>query len=199
LGYFIAVLIGVAGMADDKPKRKKFIPPKPPFKELHPGHKPVFGVGMQHERLVGRVAIEWSRLENILNDVIWRFLDLNFEDGRALTGRDDATSKINLLRVIAPRHLANEDKLEALLLALDAIDACRDDRNFVIHGAWGRIEPEGTPLAMSLRAKSKPEQVTGETFPTTRMYQIIARIIAMREMLGLLLNEIDASPDTLLK
>jgi len=166
-------------MADDKPKRKKFIPPKPPFKEMRPDHKPVFGVRMQQERLIGRVAIEWSRLENVLNDVIWRFLNLSFEDGRALTGRDDAA--INLLRVIAPRHLTNDDKLEALLLALDAIDSIRDDRNFVIHGAWGHVEPDGTPLAVSLRAKSKPEQVTGETFPPARMYLI------------------NASPDILLK
>jgi hypothetical protein len=187
-------------MTDEvKPKRKKFIPPKPPYKELRPDHKPVFGVGMQHERLVGRVAIEWSRLENVLNDIIWRFLHLSFEDGRALTGRDDAVTKINLLRVIAPRHLADDDKLEALLLSLDAIDACRDDRNFIVHGTWGRLEPEGTPLAMSLRAKSKPEQVTGETFPPSRMYQIITRISRMREMLVILLNEIDASPDILLK
>jgi hypothetical protein len=184
---------------DDKPKRKKFVPPKPPFKELRPDHKPVFGVRMQQERLIGRVAIEWSRLENVLNDVIWRFLNLSFEDGRALTGRDDAATKINLLRVIAPRHLANEDKLEALLLSLDAIDSIRDDRNFVIHGAWGHIEPDGTPLAVSLRAKSKPEQVTGETFPPARMYLIIEKISRMREMLLILLNEIDASPDLLMK
>jgi hypothetical protein len=186
-------------MADYKPKRKKFIPPKPPYKELRPDHEPVFGVSMQHERLVGRVIIEWSRLENVLNDVIWRFLNLSFEDGRAITGRDDATTKISLLRIIAPRHLANDDKLEALLVILDAIDSLRDDRNFIVHGAWGRIEPEGTPLAMSLRAKSKPDQVTGETFPASRMYLIIENITKMRQMLLLLLTEIDASPDTLLK
>jgi hypothetical protein len=55
------------------------------------------------------------------------------------------------------------------------------------------------PTTCTRRRSQCAKEVTGETFPTTRMYQIIARIIAMREMLGLLLNEIDASPDTLLK
>ncbi|SHN86258.1 hypothetical protein SAMN05444170_6613 [Bradyrhizobium erythrophlei] len=52
---------------------------------------------------------------------------------------------------------------------------------------------------MSLRAKSKPDQVTGETFPSSRMYLIVEKITKMKEMLLLLLTEIDASPDTLLK
>jgi hypothetical protein len=186
-------------MADDKPKRKRFVPPKPPFQAMQPHHKTVFGVGMQHERLVGRVTIEWTRLENVLNDLLWRFLNLSFEDGRVLTGRADAATKITVLRAIAPRHLANDDKLEALLLGLDAIDGLRDDRNFIVHGAWGRLNPESVPLAMSLRAKSKPDEITGETFPADRMYTLVTLITKMREMLVLLLNEIDASPDTLLK
>lgn len=186
-------------MADVKPKRKKFVPPKPKHKEMEPHQKAIFGVGMQHERLVGRAVIEWSRLENVLNDVIWRLLDLSFEDGRSLTGRADANTKIALLRSIAPRHLVDPDKLEALLLALDTIDASRDDRNFIVHGAWGRIAPDGIPMAVSLRSKSKPEEVTGESFDAARMRKIIRTISGMRQMLVLLINEIDASPETLLK
>ena len=186
-------------MPPDKPKRKKFIPPKPPFVSMRAGQEAVFGVSMAHERLVGRVVVEWSRLENILNDVLWSLLGLNFEDGRALTGRADASTKIALLRLIAPRHLASEDKLEALLLALDTIDACRDDRNFIVHGSWGKIEPEGIPVAASLRAKSKPDEITGESFTAQRMRHIIGVIVAMRKVLVLLLQEIEASPDTLLK
>lgn len=166
---------------------------------MQPHQKAAFGAGMQHERLVGRVIIEWARLENVLNDIIWRLLNLSFEDGRAITGRADATSKISLLRTLAPRHLASDDKLEALLFALDAIDALRDDRNFIAHGAWGRIEPEGIPMAASLRSKSKPDEVTGESFDAARMRKIIMTIVKMREMLALLVGEIDASPDTLLK
>jgi hypothetical protein len=184
----------------DKPKRKKFVPPKPPYQKMRPDQQAAFGVGLQHERLVGRVVIEWSRLEAVLNDLVWGFLGLSFEDGRALTGRNDASTKIALLRVLAPRHLASDDKLEALLLALDTIDAARDDRNFIVHGSWGQMQPEGTPLAMSLRAKSsRPDEVTGETFPPDRMRRIIVTIVRMREAIGMLVAEIEASPDTLLK
>jgi hypothetical protein len=186
-------------MAEDKPKRKRFIPPKPTYSEKRDDQFAVFGVGMLHERLVGRVVIEWSRLESVLNDLIWCFLNVIFEDGRTLTGRADATTKIALLRAIAPRHLTSDDKLEALLLALDTIDASREDRNFIVHGAWGRLAPEGIPLAASIRVKSKPDEVIGETFNSKRMYKIIEVIVTMRQMLVLLLDEIYASPDTLLK
>jgi hypothetical protein len=93
-------------MAEDKPKRKRFVPPKGTYIEKRDDQYAIFGVGMQHERLVGRAVIEWSRLEAVLNDLIWCFLNLSFEDGRALTGRADAGTKIALLRLIAPRHLA---------------------------------------------------------------------------------------------
>ena len=151
-------------MADDKPKRKKFIAPKVPRVPMRPGQETTFGVGMAHEKLVGRVAIEWARLEHMLNEILWSCLQLSFEDGRTLTGRADTTTRIALLRTIAPRHLTNEDKLEALLVALDTIDAVRDDRNFIVHGSWGRIWPEGTPIAASFRAKSKPDEVSCTRF-----------------------------------
>jgi hypothetical protein len=103
--------------------------------------------------------------------------------------------KTSILR----RKVANEDKLEALLLALDTIDASRDDRNFIVHGSWGRLQPEGIPLAASIRLKSKSDEVIGETFEPRRMRRIIDTIVAMRQMLVLLLDELDASPDILLK
>jgi hypothetical protein len=154
---------------------------------------------MHHERLVGRVVIEWSRLEAVLNDLIWCFLNVVFEDGRSLTGRADAGTKITLLRAIAPQHLSDDDKLEALLLVLDMVDASRDDRNFIVHGSWGRLAPEGIPLAASIRIKSKPDEVIAETFPPKRMRDIADNIVRMRKMLVLLLDELYASPDTLLK
>jgi hypothetical protein len=81
-------------MAEDKPKRKKFIPPKIPHKELRADQKPIYGVAMAHERLVGRVVIECSRLEAVLNDLLWKLLGVSFEDGRVITGRRMLLTKL---------------------------------------------------------------------------------------------------------
>ncbi len=42
-------------------------------------------------------------------------------------------------------------------------------------------------------------KVTAETFTSGRMYNIIELIVTMREMLVVFCEELDASPDTLLK
>jgi hypothetical protein len=166
---------------------------------MRPDQRAAFGVSAAHTQLVGSVVIEWSRLESVLDYLIWDFLDISFEDGRVLTGRADAGTKIAHLRSIASRHLANHDKLEGLLVALDALDACREDRNFIVHGSWGTLHPEDVPIAASIRSKSKPDEVTNETFPAQRMHGLISVIVEMRVMLYTLLDELEAAPDTLLK
>ena len=186
-------------MANDKPKRKKFILPKPLTAPMRPDQFAAPCVGMAHEKLVGRLVIEWARLEAVLNDLIWIFLDLSFEDGRAVTGRADASTKIALLRVIAPRHLVSADQLEALLIGLDTIESLREDRNFIMHGSWGRLFPEGVPIAASIRAKSEANEIISQTFTPSRMRTMIELTVVLRQALFVLLDELEASPDTLLK
>jgi hypothetical protein len=141
------------------------------------------------------VVIEWSRVESLLNDVLWNILGLSFEDGRVLTGRADAITKIALLQLIAPRHLTGEH-LAGLLVLLDTADALREDRNFIVHGSWGTLMPDNLPVAASLRPKSKPDEVMSETFSRERMRGIIKQIIFVRSSLVILLNELETSPGT---
>jgi len=159
-------------VANSKPKRKpKPRPPKPPIKPLRQGQKTEPGIGPVTKRLVGQFIVEWSNLEAALDDMIWRILGLDEEDGRTLTKRSDAATKITVLRAIAPRHLEGEI-LESLLDTLDVADAMRDDRNFVAHGVWGMLQPDNVPLAMSLRPKSAPNEIVAESFPHERLRQL---------------------------
>jgi hypothetical protein len=154
-------------------------------------------VGLTQEKLIGRLVVEWSRVEGCLHDIIWRLTGLTFEDGRLLTERSDPTRLIAILNVLGPRYL-DEPLLHEFMDALKTANELRDDRNFVAHGSWATILPEAMPAAASLRAKSKPGEVVSEDFPHSRMMAIISemqqvRIVFIR-VLGTLPAPYDDTP-----
>ena len=166
--------------------------PKPPFKPLQDYHEVVPGIGLIQEKLIGRFVVEFSKLEAGLNDMIWLLLDLDMSDGRVLTQRSDATTKINILRAIVPRYLEGKD-LETTLEALTRLDDVRDDRNFIIHGTWGSLHPTGVAIALSLRAKSEtPDLITAETFPHARMRKLINSCLELNAHFKFLYDKLKA-------
>jgi hypothetical protein len=172
-----------------KPKRPEKMPKLP----MPDGQTVVPGIDEVQEKLVGRLIVEWSRLEGMLDDMIWTLTGLSFEDGRVLTGRMDAKTKIAILQVIAPRYLTDPTLTkveEALVLA----DSLRDDRNFIMHGSWGTIMPLNHATALSLRAASAPGEVTSESFSRHRMLEIISRIHQAKQTLLNVLNTHPTSP-----
>jgi hypothetical protein len=171
-----------------KPKR----PAKVPVVPMPPGCEPKPEITSFHASLIGRVVSEWSKLEHSLDDLIWTLTGLSFEDGRVLTSRNDAKSKISILQVLAPRYLDGAD-LQKIDEALVMADFLRDDRNFIMHGSWGTIQPIDEPIALSLRAKSLPGEVTGETFPQARMVEIIDRIIQTKETIFSVVRSLESS------
>jgi hypothetical protein len=100
--------------------------------------------------------------------------------------------KISLLKVIAPRYLS-EPQLKIALDALDVADMLREDRNFIIHGAWFNVLPECEPCAASIRPKADPNIITSEFFPHSRMKQIISTIIKVKYELVKILQQREAS------
>ena len=71
--------------------------------------------------------------------------------------------------------------LQDFINALAAADELRDDCNFIVHGSWGMLDPEGVPVALSLRAKSNPGEVVSEGFPHQRMRAIVREIIKTKQ------------------
>jgi hypothetical protein len=157
------------------------------------GQTVIPGIDAIQEGLIGRVIVEWSRMENTLDDLIWTLAGLTFEDGRVLTSRTDAKTKIAMLMVLAPRHLTDPTLAkveEALVLA----DSLRDDRNFIMHGSWGTIQPLNEATALSLRAASLPGEVTSESFTRYRMLEILSRINEAKQTFLNVLNTHPTSP-----
>jgi hypothetical protein len=144
---------------------------KPP---LHPTDDLMHGVSPIQERLIGRLIVQWGYVEAGLNDVIWRLLKLHVEDGRALTTRMDAVTKIAILRKIAPRYLEGE-ALTEFLKVMKLADDVRDDRNFIAHGNWGTAPSDGVALALSLRGKADPGEV--KTLRSRSVASALARAI----------------------
>ena len=128
---------------------------------------------MNTEKLIGRVVVEWSRLEGLMEDFIWHFFGLPIETGRIVTGRLDATAKIRMLRALGELKLP-EQRLHV------KSDMLREERNLMVHGTWGRI-PGGVPIAISLRIRPlAPDQVVSETFPAERMQGIAHDTVAAK-------------------
>jgi hypothetical protein len=151
-------------------------------------------VGLITKRLIGQVVVEWSWLESALDDMIWQLLGLDLEDGRALTKRTDASTKVAILNSIAPRYL-DGPALDAIQDALSDINEIRDDRNFVVHGVWGMLRPDGVPIVMSLRSNSAPTEITSETFSHERLRQIANDTRKAKHTLVEIMQQLAPSPD----
>jgi hypothetical protein len=150
-------------------------------------------ISEEQERLIGKAIVAWSKLENAMQDVIWAFLGLEMNDGRVVTGRLDAIFKMNMLEGLAPSRL-DEAELDNFLKVIDTMRFLYGERNIIAHGSWGTLEPDGIPIAASLKfvvdtsKGAKPSDVICEHFPKERMNGIIGGIYFMIDALGKLLN-----------
>jgi hypothetical protein len=179
------------GVPPRRPKPKR--PAKIPRVSMPPGQTVIPEIDAVQEALIGRAVVEWSRLEASLDDLIWTLTGLSFEDGRVLTSRADAKTKISMLHVFAPRYL-DDPALTAIEEALVLANSLRDDRNFIMHGSWGTIMPMNEPTALSLRAVSDPGEVTSESFSRDRMVGIIKDMMKARQVFVDTMNAHPTSP-----
>jgi hypothetical protein len=156
---------------------------KPPVQELRPDQHVNPGVSDAQIDMIGRVVISFSQLEAALEDTIWFFLKLEEEDGRIVTTRLSATAKVQMLRALAPRSIADENLLVEFNKSLGLIDELKDGRNFIAHGVWGTLMPDDIPVALSLKPKSEPGEVVSETFDSEHMEAIEIGIRTMLQKL----------------
>ena len=159
------------------------MPQKPPIQKLDPNQYVDRKVSDGQINLIGRVVVSFSKLEAALEDTIWFFLKIDDEDGKIVTKRLDAETKIQMLRALATRHIADDKILSKFNDILVLIGELKDARNFIVHGVWGTLMPDDVPLALSLRPKAEPGVVVSETFPTERMNAISDGISAATQKL----------------
>ena len=147
--------------------------PKPPIKEKRADQSIIPGLWPAQYQRIGQVIASWSNLEATLQQAIWTFLKLSDDDGRLVTGRMDARPKVEWLRALGERYLPEGKCAKAFFEALARISELQDDRNFIAHGVWGRLQPDDQPIAMSLRKDTAPGKIVGETFPDARIKAMI--------------------------
>jgi hypothetical protein len=51
-------------------------------------------------KAIGMVAAEWSYLESVVETAIWRLLDLDEDDGRAITTNVRMRDRLDMLRTL---------------------------------------------------------------------------------------------------
>src|SRR6266478_2597060 len=96
---------------------------------------------------MGRSVVAWAKLEACMGDGSTRLFGLEFEYGKMIASRMDATGLIKVLMHVGTLPQKDFNKLSVIC---DKIDIFRDDRNLIVHGSWGRAS-DGTPHVLSLR------------------------------------------------
>jgi hypothetical protein len=143
---------------------------------------------MQHERLIGRAIILWSRLEAQMQSVIWEFYGLPLEYGRIITESLDAKYKLMMLRKLTESYVSDDNIKDELNTLYNNIQFIYDERNIIAHGLWGTLTPDAVPAVMSLKPKDEKlprDEIMTETFPAWRMYSVVDRcILATNALLG---------------
>jgi hypothetical protein len=176
-----------------KEPRRGPIRQKPPIQPRRPDQWANSDVSLEQQQLIGLLVLNWSKLETDIDGAIWAFLDLEIDKGRVITTKLNTDVKVDLLRALINTYCA-EEVLDAFLGVMDFIGGYKEDRNFVVHGSWGTLTPENTPVCGSIRAKSpKPDEVVFETFPRERMLAIINGILEAKENLRTLMDMIEGS------
>jgi hypothetical protein len=150
-------------------------------------------VSLEHEMLIGRTIIAWSRLEQALEETIWGFLGVSVEDGRILTARLDAKFKMNLFRGLSERHM-DKSGFQNMIRLLKRIDDLYATRSLVVHGNWITIMPDNIAGVMSLREKISGDSarniVVTTMMPKDYMEAIIGHMIRVKHLLINLRREV---------
>lgn len=139
-------------------------------------------ISMQQERLIGRVVVAWSKLEQAMHGVIWALLDMDPDDGRIVTGKQDAKHKIAILRGLGKKHLSEQAQPRFIKLP-NISEKLYVDRNFVAHGSWGTDMNRNIAIAATLRERpaaedGDPTYIVTQYFSPARM-RVIAHRMAL--------------------
>jgi hypothetical protein len=81
---------------------------------------------------LGRVALEWSMVEQFFTAMIWELLG-DYPSGMALTGGMGNASKADVVLRLSRERIRDEHALDAIEFACRAFNILRENRNKLIH------------------------------------------------------------------
>jgi hypothetical protein len=135
-------------------KRREQEHGRPEAVRARPDQRLKEGIPKSHYELIGAVIAQWSRMEGVIQELIWKFLNLSLVDGRIVTCQNDVSQNIAILRAILKRRLHDSPLLPAFNIRLNRLTTLMSDRNLLAHGLWGTSVPEDVPGVLSLRRKA---------------------------------------------
>jgi len=144
------------------------------LQKLKPGQKLEAIVRIETAELIGKLVIDWARLEGTLERLIWHLLKLDREDGKTVTATLDVRTKLRMLRRLIPRHVKPKSTKETAMALLEVVETLSDERNTIVHGIWSSIMPDNIPVATSMRTQTDPFHVVSTAFPDEVMKKIIS-------------------------
>jgi hypothetical protein len=99
---------------------------------------------------IGELVMAFSYSQTAVHLLVWRLLRLSFLDGRALTGRYEASRLIALLEELCERHITKPIVKPRVLAATRALRFAAEYRNMAAHGEW-RTNKQGRIYCFSVQ------------------------------------------------
>lgn len=118
-----------------------------------PNESLVEGIPQSHYELIGGIIVQFSKLEGVIQEVIWHFLDLSIEEGRIITCLNDVSGNTAILRALCRKKIKSKPILEKFNIRLNRLQELAEARNKIAHGIWCTQMPDGLPGVLSLRKK----------------------------------------------
>jgi hypothetical protein len=183
-------------MARTRSPKPKGPSPSPRTVKRRPDQSLTDAVPKAHLELIAGVIIQWSRLDGVIQELIWKLLKLDIEDGRVVTCLNDISVNISILRTLFRRKLPKA-VADAFLLRLNQLTPLMEARNLVAHGLWATVMPEGDPGVLSLR-KRTPEvgQIVWSGFSADYLRKLIKAIDDEKTVWKNLVGSQSTSPET---
>jgi len=91
-----------------------------------------------HLSAIGRVAVQWTLLEHMIELLVWELAPLKQPNAQAVTTHIPTLGLIDTAKALAHVRLPSTDLEMRLIALLGHIgDNLRPKRNSVVHGIWG--------------------------------------------------------------
>ena len=107
---------------------------------------------MRHQAAIGSVAMVWTRLENHLQQFLWRLAALDWKVGRCITQHMPFRSLCDALVTVAHETEQFKPIAGELDTLLRQCDALRIKRNDIVHATWGIFVGPNAPKVVNAGA-----------------------------------------------
>ncbi|MDE2165346.1 MAG: hypothetical protein KGJ66_03280 [Alphaproteobacteria bacterium] len=132
-----------------------------------------------HLSAIGAVAVNWTALENLMEQTILGLYEIDLGRGLVFTANLSFHSRLSMLRFLAGDDGVIKDAALAKQTndLLNEIDKAFGDRNFIIHGSWFPVKDKpGHVHRMSVRARGKKLQTFSRHYSAADLQRVADRI-----------------------